>query len=124
MKKANDPRHKRRQRLVKQLFAYSFNNLPEPHETAQELLQNIDAIDSIITINAPEWPIAQINKIDLAILRLAVFELSETKTPPKVVIDEAVELGKEFGTNSSAKFINGVLGSYLKNKPSLKTQQK
>jgi N utilization substance protein B len=56
-----------------------------------------------------------LNKIDLAILRLAVFELIiENSQPPKVIIDEAVELAKEFGSESSSKFVNGVLGTILK----------
>ena len=56
-----------------------------------------------------------INRLDLCVLRQAVYEfLYRKQTPPKVIIDEAIELGKEFGSNSSAKFINGVLGNILK----------
>lgn len=114
MKKASDPRHKHRQHLVKQLFAHSFSPLTDSSEELNIIIQVLHQLDQHISSNAPEWPIEQINKIDLAILRLAVYELTQTKTPPKVVIDEAVELGKEFGSNSSAKFINGVLGNILK----------
>lgn len=114
MKKASDPRHKNRQYLIKQLFSHSFNPLKTPQPHVQDILNNLQEIDQRITTNAPEWPISQINKIDLAILRLAVYELQNTQTPPKVIIDEAVELGKEFGSSSSAKFINGVLGNILK----------
>jgi len=114
MKKKSDPRHKRRQSLVKALFSHSFRLNEPPIEEISEIAANLESIDASISVNAPEWPISQINRVDLAILRLAVYELSYSKTPPKVIIDEAVELGKEYGSNSSAKFINGVLGSYLK----------
>ncbi len=71
------------------------------------------ALDGLIQPIAPEWPLAQISRIDLAILRLAVYELTEMAdvTPPKVVINEAVELAKAFGSDNSSKFINGVLGT-------------
>ena len=63
----------------------------------------------------PAWPIEQISKIDLAVLRLAVYELLIDKSQPqKVVIDEAIELGKEFGNEHTSSFINGVLGSVVK----------
>jgi len=71
-------------------------------------------LDKKIGNAAPTWPIDKLNKIDLAILRLAVFELSNKSTPPKVVIDEAVELAKEFGSEASPSFINGVLGTIFK----------
>jgi len=65
---------------------------------------------------APEWPLEQINKIDLAILRLAIWELTiKQKEPPKVIIDEAIELGKTYGSEKSSSFINGVLGTVFKN---------
>ncbi len=68
-----------------------------------------------IAIAAPQFPPEKLNKIDLAILRLGVFELIiEQKEPQKVIIDEAVELGKEFGAENSPKFVNGVLGAILK----------
>ena len=61
------------------------------------------------------FPISKIAKIDVAILRLAVYELIfEKNTPPKVIIDEAIELAKEYGSDSSPSFVNGVLGSIYK----------
>lgn len=82
---------------------------------ASEVIKNSTIIDQNITESAPEWPLERINKIDLAILRLAIFELLiQKKEPPKVIIDEAVELSKEFGSESSASFVNGVLGNILK----------
>jgi len=85
---------------------------------AQKILSGIikkqKEIDQIIKDSAPEWPLPQIAYIDLAILRLAIFELEFLKTEPvKAIIDEAIELGKEYGGESSGKFVNGVLGTLL-----------
>ena len=66
---------------------------------------------------APEWPIDQIARMDRIILRMGLYELSyEADVPPKVVINEAVELAKAFGSENSSKFINGVLGTLLRQK--------
>ncbi len=74
--------------------------------------ENGDKIDAIIVPAAPEWPIEQIALIDLIILRLGIFELLFAKeVPPKVAINEAVELAKAFGGPNSSKFVNGVLGT-------------
>lgn len=70
-----------------------------------------EEIDKMIEKVAPEWPIDQVATIDRNILRLAICELLHFDTPPKVVINEAVELGKTFGSGTSSKFINGVLGT-------------
>ena len=71
-----------------------------------------EELDQIIAELAPEWPIDQIAAIDRNILRLAVYEmLFESDTPKKVAINEAVELAKQFGGESSPRFINGVLGN-------------
>jgi N utilization substance protein B len=77
--------------------------------------KNLDALDKIITETAPEWPLDQITVIDRNILRLGIYELEFAKeVPPKVAINEAVELGKTFGGESSGKFVNGVLGTLFK----------
>ncbi|HSX02681.1 MAG TPA: transcription antitermination factor NusB [Candidatus Saccharimonadia bacterium] len=69
-------------------------------------------IDAIIAPAAPEWPVEQIAKIDKIILRIGVYELMiKRDVPPKVAINEAVELAKTFGGENSSKFINGVLGT-------------
>ena len=69
-------------------------------------------IDAIIEETAPDWPIEQITVTDRNILRIGIYELKYAKeVPPKVAINEAVELGKTFGGESSGKFINGVLGT-------------
>ncbi|HEU5187161.1 MAG TPA: transcription antitermination factor NusB [Candidatus Saccharimonadales bacterium] len=70
-------------------------------------------LDELIQPIAPEWPLEQISRIDRTILRMAMFELAEMadKVPPKVAINEAVELAKAFGSDNSSKFVNGVLGT-------------
>ncbi len=74
--------------------------------------KNLKKIDAMISPAAPEWPIEQIAKVDKTILRLAVYELMiKREVPPKVAINEAVELAKAFGGDNSSKFINGVLGT-------------
>ena len=78
-------------------------------------MENLDAIDGKIVVLAPEFPIDKINKVDLAILRLGVYELTiDTTQPERVVIDEAIELAKEFGNDASPGFINGALGKLVK----------
>jgi N utilization substance protein B len=115
MKRKDDPRHKKRADELKQLFALSFGTQQsEFSENVANIFKSRGKIDKLITTSAPEWPIDQINKVDLGVLRLAIFELINTKTPKKVVIDEAVELAKEYGSESSPKFVNGVLGTVLK----------
>ena len=101
-----------------------------PEETAafaQELvtgtLQNKHAIDEIIKKYASAFPIEQIAPIDKNVLRLAIFEiLFDNKVPVKAAINEAIELAKSFGSNTSAKFINGVLGSIVTEHEQPKTQ--
>lgn len=73
-------------------------------------------LDDIIRPVAPEWPIEQIARMDRVILRIGAYELLfEDGVPPKVAINEAVELAKAFGGDNSSKFINGVLGTILRN---------
>jgi transcription antitermination protein NusB len=80
------------------------------------VLADQDQIDGIIGPAAPEWPVDQIAKIDKVILRIGVYELMlKREVPPKVAINEAVELAKAFGGENSSKFVNGVLGSIYRN---------
>lgn len=116
MKTAKDPRHIKRIKVVKALFAESFAPQEELPELAQKILKQNKKIDKKIHTAAPMWPVDKLNKIDLAILRLAIYELENLKVPPKVVIDEAVELAKEFGSENSPSFVNGVLGTIYKDK--------
>jgi N utilization substance protein B len=83
---------------------------------ARGVLQKQDGLDKTLQPIAPEWPIDQIARMDRIILRMGLYELQEVKdVPPKVVINEAIELGKAFGSENSSKFINGVLGTALRN---------
>lgn len=111
MKTGFDPRHLKRREAVKVLFADSFTHQPKEPELVKDILKQKNHLDKLIEKAAPTWPVEKLNKIDLAILRLAVYELENEKTPPKVVIDEAVELAKEYGSESSSSFVNGVLGT-------------
>lgn len=113
MKTPNDPRHLKRQHVVQELFKIEFHSQPIS-DRAKEILLNKEKTDSVIQKAAPDFPLEKINKIDLAILRQAVYELLiEKKEPTNVIIDEAVELGKEFGGESSPSFINGALGNIV-----------
>jgi len=110
MKTSHDPRHIKRQRLVQELFRRDFHNQHVSKE-AEQIISFQQQIDEQIQKAAPEFPIAKINKTDLAVLRLATYEfLIEKKVPENVIIDEAVELAKEFGSSTSPAFVNGVLG--------------
>lgn len=85
----------------------------------EQLVAGVNAhqrqIDDIIRPIAPEWPIEQIARIDRVVLRIAVYELMYANSvPPKVAINEAVELAKGFGGENSSKFVNGVLGTLLR----------
>jgi N utilization substance protein B len=79
--------------------------------------ENLDEIDAMIVESAPDWPIEQITVVDRNVLRLGIYELKFAKAddvPPKVAINEAIELAKTFGGVSSGKFVNGVLGTIYK----------
>jgi N utilization substance protein B len=80
----------------------------------QGVLSNQEQLDEMIITYAPEWPIDQMAVVDRNILRIALFEFAVDRgTPPKVAINEAVELAKLFGSDSSQRFVNGVLGTFL-----------
>jgi N utilization substance protein B len=133
-------RHLSRIIVMQSLYEWAFNNYPP--EKAQEIFErnlydfgkdidepnfgrniflgvvsNISKIDEIISKSVKSLPFSQIPLLEKSILRLATYELIENKkeTPPKVVINEAIELAKNFGTKATAKFINGVLATVLEN---------
>lgn len=87
---------------------------------------NWDSIDLLISEAAPEWPIEQVARIDKNTLRVAIYEMlydTDQDVPPRVSINEAIEIGKTFGGESSSKFINGVLGYvYRKNEEKLRAR--
>ena len=114
MKTATDPRHKKRELRVSALFSHSFQAGSTP-ASIRDILAVLPQLDTAIAAAAPEWPLAKINRIDLAILQEAAYELLyDTNVPPKVAIDEAIELAKKYGSDASPGFINGVLGTILK----------
>lgn len=87
------------------------------------IIESLPEIDTQLQKVAPERPLKDINKVDLAILRMIMFESLQKKTPKKVLINEAVELAKQFGTESSPKFVNGVLGKLLMSTEEVATQE-
>jgi N utilization substance protein B len=135
MKRSTDPRHQARILALQELFSRYFNieDIPLEEIPVKELLglnemkeydtklyekilngviENKEEIDTLITKYAPQWPINQMKSVDLQILRIAIYEgFIEKITPPKVSIDEAIEVAKDFGGEISSKFVNGVLGA-------------
>jgi N utilization substance protein B len=96
-------------------FAPGIEETPEyPKRILDGVIREQKTIDELIEKCAPEWPIDQIASVDRSILRLGIFELlygNYDEVPPKVAINEAIELAKTFGSDSSPKFVNGVLGT-------------
>lgn len=148
MKRSTDPRHLARILALQELFTKYFLANSEITQTIpiSELVsideideydialreniligvtENKDSIDELITKYAPQWPIQQMKLVDLQILRIAIFEgFVEKITPPKVAIDEAIEIAKDFGGESSGKFVNGVLGAIYEEMKEEITEQK
>lgn len=141
-------RHQARQIALQTLYELDFNNqgeqgwqtimeknivdsekeIKEP-EFLKNLLTGVlskkTEIDQIISKVATEWPLEKINLIDRNVLRLGLFELlwgNPEEVPPKVAINEAIELAKEFGNDSSGKFINGVMGTVFRESQNLSSQ--
>jgi len=113
MKTSQDPRHKKRQKIIQELFSLQFHK-QKAGEKTKEIIRQIEKIDAYIQKAAPEYPVEKINRIDLAILRLASYEIMiEQKEPKNVIIDEAVELAKEYGNETCPGFVNGVLGKIV-----------
>ncbi len=116
-----DERHSKRLYLVQQLYASSFSPTQTDftdHENLRsefdDIVSHINSIDILIQNSAPKYSLENIAKADLAILRLAVYELKVIKTEPqKVIINEAIELAKELGSDRSYAFVNGALGSIV-----------
>lgn len=113
----HDPHDVLRRHLEERLFPAS------AEEFAWQLLDgvvgNCQEIDALIARAAPNWPLEQMSRVDVNILRIAILELffaGDTHIPAKAAINEAVELAKRFGSDSSRRFVNGVLGTLLKNR--------
>ncbi len=88
-------------------------------DMAGKVWDQCESIDKWIERLAPQWPPRRQPAVDRNLLRLAIWELTNTDTPPKVVLDEAIELAKEFSTEQSPSFINGVLDAVLKERQGL-----
>ncbi len=116
-----DKRHTARIKTVQELYTALFPNNTSSNKLSQkteEILQHHDHIDNLIEQAAPKFPVPKIAFVDLSILRLAIFELIfEKKAPPKVIINEAVELAKDLGSEKSPGFINAVLGKIYMHHP-------
>jgi N utilization substance protein B len=98
-----------------QQFASNLEDTEFVYALVQGVADNQKKIDEIIVKTAPEWPLDQITLVDRNVLRVGIYELMFLKeVPPKVAINEAVELAKSFGGESSGKFLNGVLGTLYK----------
>lgn len=98
-----------------QEFGPEFDDLEFVESTLNGIMTNVDAINAIISKYAPQWPIEQITLIDRNVLRIGVYELKlNPKIPARVAINEAIELAKTFGGESSGKFVNGVLGAIFR----------
>lgn len=99
----------------------------EDHDFISKLfrgtIENSTDIDKELSEAAPEWPLQQIASIDRNVLKLAIYELNYMETPPKVVINEAIELAKTFGSETSPKFVNGVLGTIFKRSPKYNAEE-
>lgn len=114
-----DPRHQKRIEIIQNLYANTFktvknNLLFKKNRQTGIIIKKIPEIDKFIVLYAPKFPIKKIVKTDLAILRWAIFELHfNHKLPPKVIINEAIELAKEMSGERSYAFINAVLGKIL-----------
>lgn len=97
-------------------FAPSFNDQGFVKSLIHGLMERLKDIDGYITKYATEWPLEQITIVDRNILRIGVYELVyNNDIPAKVAINEAIEIAKIFGSDSSGKFVNGVLGAIYKN---------
>ena len=104
------------QRNIKD-FGPGLEDLDFIFKLSEGILKNIDSIDKIIVVSAPEWPLEQISIVDRNVLRIGLYELlyaDKNEVPPKVAINEAVELAKAFAGQTSGRFINGVMGTVYK----------
>ena len=115
--KNKEPIDKITERNIKD-FGPGLEDLNFVRSLVKGVSEHLPEIDKIIEKAAPEWPILQIPLVDRNVLRIGLYELlysDKSEVPPKVAINEAIELAKTFGGESSGKFINGVLGTVYKN---------
>lgn len=123
MQSAQDSRHLKRLERLTALFSWQFFQDLGPETASQtdqsqffpiiEIIPLIPRLDAIILHYAPKHGLESFNKMDLAILRQALYELEYTQTPAAVIVDEAVEFSKEYGSEDTAHFVHGVLGNHI-----------
>lgn len=97
-------------------FQISSEMIPGVKEMCRSTLDRISEIDEIIVSFSANWKLDRMASIDRNVLRLATAELIDKKAPPKVILNEAIELAKKFGTNDSGKFVNGVLDRIVRSR--------
>jgi len=124
---ANDPEFNLDEVLARNIARYE--KMLEDKEFVERLVSGVSAQSESLDIKlqpvAPEWPIDQIARMDKLVLRIGLYELeNDSDVPPKVVINEAVELAKAFGGDNSSKFVNGVLGTLLRQQDESKSKPK
>jgi len=100
-------------------FAPNFDDGGFVSDLVKGVAKTYSEIDKYIVKYATEWPLDQITAVDRNILRLGLYELLHTEVPPRVVINEAIEIAKSFGGDASGKFVNGVLGSLYNDEPEI-----
>ncbi|MFA5000498.1 MAG: transcription antitermination factor NusB [Patescibacteria group bacterium] len=103
-------------------FAPSFDDGGFVKDLVAGVGEHLAEIDQYIVKYATEWPLDQITTVDRNILRLGIYELLHTPIPPRVAINEAIEVAKSFGGDASGKFINGVLGALYNDKPEIQVR--
>jgi len=114
---ANDQDFNLREVLERNVARYKtmVDDVAFVEQLVEGISQHEAELDAKLQPVAPEWPIDQIARMDRIVLRMGLYELeNEADVPPKVVINEAVELAKAFGGDNSSKFVNGVLGTLLR----------
>ncbi len=93
-------------------FAPKFKDIDFTTNLVTGVVENIEVLNDLVRKFAPDWPLEQITTVDRNVLRIGIYELKYDKQiPPKVAINESIELAKSFGGESSGRFVNGVLGS-------------
>lgn len=100
-------------------FAPNFDDGGFAKDLVEGIIEHLAEIDKHIVKYATEWPLDQITTVDRNILRLGIYELLYTAIPPRVAINEAIEVAKSFGGDSSGKFVNGVLGALYNDEPEI-----
>ncbi|HNX10654.1 MAG TPA: transcription antitermination factor NusB [bacterium] len=106
-------------------FAPNFDDGGFVKDTVHSVLEKVDEIDNYIRKYATEWPLEQITPVDRNVLRIGIYELLYSENiPPRVAINEAIEIAKAFGGESSGKFINGVLGAIYNNLPEAEKEKR